>query len=668
LATPVLLGLLLVAAALRLANAQEAPPRDLTELPLEELMKIEVASVSTASKHLQKVTEAPASVSIVTADEIRKFGYRTLADILRSVRGFYVTYDRNYSSLGVRGFGRPGDYNNRILVLVDGHRVNDAVYEGVSLGTDFPVDVDLIDRVEIVRGPGSSLYGSNAFFAVVHVITKRARDLERVEVSGDAGSYRTYKGRLSGGVRTRWGLDALASGSYYDSAGRNRLFYPEFDDPATNNGVARDADGDSFYDVMTTWSYGDFTLRGVYGYRKKHVPTGAFGTLFNDPDTYTVDETGWLDLQYEHTFADDVELTARLFYDHYNYYGDYVYGDPGATPPTRVVNRDVGQGDWWGAELRVTKALWGRHRLTVGGEYRDNFSLVQRNYDRAPRTVYEDDRRSSRTGALYGQQEIVVRKDFLLTLGLRYDYYETFGPAVNPRVALIYNPAGPTTVKLLYGEAFRPPNAYELYYAGVGYKGNPDLEPETVRTGELVLERYLGEHFLLVGSAFYSKVENLINQETDPADGLIVYRNGGGATAKGLEAELHARLGWGLEGRVSYTLQRVTDDRTDRSLSNAPTHLAKLNVIVPLYRDLIHGALEAQYTGQRRTLRGKILDDFVVVNVTLFSHDLVKGVSLSASVYNLLDTRYRDPGAQEHVQDGIEQDGRSVRVKLTYRY
>jgi outer membrane receptor for ferrienterochelin and colicins len=664
----VLPGLLLVAAAVAPAAAEESPPRDLTELPIEELMKIEVASVSTASKHLQKVTEAPASVSIVTADEIRKYGYRTLADVLRSVRGFHVTYDRNYSSLGVRGFGRPGDYNNRILLLVDGHRVNDAVYDGVALGTDFPLDVDLIDRVEIVRGPGSSLYGSNAFFAVVHVITKRARDVERVEASGDIGSYETYKGRLSAGVRTRWGLDALASGSYYDSAGRDRLFYPEFNDPATNNGVAQDADGDSAYNVMTTLSQGDFTLRGVYGYRKKHVPTGAFGTVFNDPGTYTVDEGGWLDLQYEHRFANDLGLSARLFYDHYNYYGDYIIGDSGAVPPTRVVNRDVGQADWWGAELRLTKVLWGRHRLTVGGEYRDTFRLVQKNYHQAPRTLYQDDRRSPRTWGLYAQQEIVVRTDLLLNVGLRYDSYETFGDTINPRAALIYNPAGPTTVKLLYGEAFRAPNAYELYYAGVGNKANPDLDPETVRTGELVIERYLGEHFLLVGSAFYSRVENLINQETDPADGLIVYRNSGAATARGVEVELRARLGWGVEGRASYTLQRVTDDRTDKSLSNAPTHLAKLNVIVPVYRDLLYGAIEAQYTGQRRTLAGNTLDDFVVVNLTLFSHNLVKGVSVSASVYNLLDTHYRDPGGQEHVQDGIEQDGRSVRLKLTYRY
>ena len=89
--------------------------------------------------------------------KFKRYGYRTLADILRSVRGFYVTNDRNYSYLGVRGFSRPGDYNARILLLVDGHRLNDNIFGAALIGTEFPLDVDLIERVEIIRGPSSSL-------------------------------------------------------------------------------------------------------------------------------------------------------------------------------------------------------------------------------------------------------------------------------------------------------------------------------------------------------------------------------------------------------------------------------------------------------------------------------------------------------------------------------
>ena len=141
-------------------------------------MNIQVYS---ASKSVQSVSDAPASVTVVTADEIQKYGYRTLADILRDVRGFYVTYDRDYSYVGVRGFGRLGDWNSHILLLVDGHRINDNVLGQAMIGTEFPVDVDLIERVEIVRGPSSSLYGAEAFLAVINVITRKAPGLKGLE-------------------------------------------------------------------------------------------------------------------------------------------------------------------------------------------------------------------------------------------------------------------------------------------------------------------------------------------------------------------------------------------------------------------------------------------------------------------------------------------------------
>src|SRR5262249_27237518 len=167
----------------------------------ESILFQEIPSVYGASKYEQKVTEAPASVTIVTADEIKKYGYRTLADILQSVNGFYVTSDRNYSYLGIRGFSRPADYNTRVLVLQDGHRLNDNVYDEAYIGTESPLDVDLIDRVEIIRGPSSSLYGTNAFLGVINVITKRGRDIKGAEVSTEIGSYNSYKGRFTYGNR-----------------------------------------------------------------------------------------------------------------------------------------------------------------------------------------------------------------------------------------------------------------------------------------------------------------------------------------------------------------------------------------------------------------------------------------------------------------------------------
>jgi iron complex outermembrane receptor protein len=127
------------------------------DMSLEQLLEVDVDKVYGASKYEQKISQAPSSVTIVTSDEIKKLGHRTVADVLRGVPSLFVTSDRAYSYLGIRGFGRPSDYNSRILLLVDGHRLNDNIYDGALLGTEAILDVDLIERMEVIRGPSSSI-------------------------------------------------------------------------------------------------------------------------------------------------------------------------------------------------------------------------------------------------------------------------------------------------------------------------------------------------------------------------------------------------------------------------------------------------------------------------------------------------------------------------------
>src|SRR5260221_13671473 len=172
----------------------QAPLRDLS---LEDLMKLDAGQVFGASERLQPVLEAPASVSFITAEEIARYGYRTLADILRGVRGMYVTNDRNFSYIGTRGFSKPGDYNSRILLLVNGHRVNDNVFGQAEIGAEFGLDPAVFERVEIIRGPSSSLYGDSAFFAVVNVITRTGGSMAGSTASVEAGSFGTTAVRAS---------------------------------------------------------------------------------------------------------------------------------------------------------------------------------------------------------------------------------------------------------------------------------------------------------------------------------------------------------------------------------------------------------------------------------------------------------------------------------------
>ena len=228
-------------------------------LSFDELMELNVNKVYGASKYEQPVTQAPSSITIINSSEIKRYGYRTLAEVLRSVRGFYTGNDRNYTYLGVRGFLRPGDNNSRILLLINGHRINDNIYDSAPVGSEFPIDIDLIERVEVIRGPSSALYGNSAFFGVINVVTKKPGKNIGSEVSGEAGSFDRYKTRFSFGDEFKNGASLLVSGSYFDRQGEKSLYYPEFDDPITNSGIARRRDWDQFQSFFTQFNYQSFT-------------------------------------------------------------------------------------------------------------------------------------------------------------------------------------------------------------------------------------------------------------------------------------------------------------------------------------------------------------------------------------------------------------------------
>lgn len=471
-------------------KSEPTPTSQPAQLSGEEAMLLgETPIVYSAAKYEQKINEAPASVTIISADQIRKYGYRTFAQVLQSVPGLFATYDRNYDYVGIRGFNRPGDYNSRVLVLVDGHRLNDAVYDQAPIGTDSPIDVDLIDRVEIVRGPSSSLYGTNAFFGVINVITKRGRDIKGAEGSWENSSYTSNKGRLTYGQKLSNGLEFIASGSYYYSVGQQNLFYQEFNTPDQNNGIAHRMDQDTFHNFFAKASYGDFTLQGGYVGRKKRIPTASFGTMFNNGRDATVDNRGYLDLKYQHEFANQLTVKGRLYYDRYYYRGDFFVDYP---PPT--LNQDFLTTDQVGGELTLVKRLFDKHKVTLGSEFRSQFRMDQSNKDADPPATYLDDKRKSNIGAFYLQDEFTITDNLILNAGFRYDHYSTFGGTANPRAGLIYTWRD-TTAKLLYGRAFRAPNPFEQFYvASVGSKPNPDLKPESISTYELVLEQYLGHH------------------------------------------------------------------------------------------------------------------------------------------------------------------------------
>ena len=626
----------------------------LKSMSLEDLGEVQVNTVVAASGFAQKTTEAPSSISIVTAEEIKRYGYRTLADILASLQGFNISYDRNYAYLGARGVNL-GDYNSRMLLLVDGHRVNNNINDGAAIGTDFILDIDLIDHVEVIRGPGSVLYGNNAFFGVINIVTRK---VDGVEASGEYGSFDTYKARLSIGKSYTNGVSFLLSGTYYQSDGPDQLYYKEFNTPDQNHGVAQNMNGDSYESVFASVSYADLILEGAYINREHTDPTAPIPVTFNDSRSKITQERSYADLKFTHELPADIDLTARLYYDQ----NQINTGSPLGEPFAEMTQENQG-GQWLGAELQLSEKIWEKHTVSVGAEYRNDFSQYDQHIYPGNNVTQDASRQSH---GVFAQGDFELRSDLRLNAGVRYDQYGNFDSTYSPRAALIYTPFQQSTFKAIYGTAFRDPSFQELqsFYYG------QNIQPENIQSYELVYEQGIGQHLRTSLSGFYNQMDNLIVYE----NGLYQNIN---ADAQGMELAMEGHWTNGVLARASYTLQKTENKSGGLPFPDSPENLVKLNLSAPLLRDKIFAGLEYQYTSScdtqyttdgGTTLAGSPAPGCGIINATLFSRNLLKNLEFSASLYNLLDASYSDPSSRGHLQAQIPQDGRTFRLKMTYRF
>jgi outer membrane receptor for ferrienterochelin and colicins len=652
-----------LAVALALSSSAWAQS-GLPDLAIEDLATIDAGQVYGASERLQPALEAPASVSFITAAEIARYGYRNLADILNAVRGMYVVNDRNYSVIGMRGFSLPGDFNTRMLLLVNGHRVNDNIFGQAEIGAEFGMDVAMFERVEIIRGPASSLYGDSAFFAVVNVITRTGASLAGGAASVEMGTLGTQLARAAVGHRFASGVDLALSGTYEASDGVARLFFPAFDDPATNNGVAEDLDGEGVQQFYGRLDFKGLTVTGAYGSRRRDVPTASFGTLFNEqtPNEETTDRHTLADAEYRLSFG-ATRVTARASFDRFTSDGIYprAGGDNGA-PSVGFTNTI---GTRWSVGGGVTRPFGGRHTVRAGLELIDNINQDQTARYHNPAGDLPDLRLSSTQHAAYAQDEIRVARWLIVNAGLRYDGYEEF-VRVTPRAALIVLPSSLQSVKYLYGRAFRTPTAYESnsVFFGVGVD---DLRPESIDTHELVWERYANDWLRTSVSTYWYNAKSLITF-VDDENALVLgtYVNHGEVHAKGLEFEAQMRMRGESRALVSYALQSAVQQETLTDLPNSPRHIAKGRISLPGPTARSFISLDGQYLSSRRSVTGKKVSGAAIFSVSVVQ-PLGRSAELYGSVRNMFDAQYSDPVSASHAQDSILQNGRTARIGLRWK-
>lgn len=641
---------------------------DLTELSLEQLLDMEVVS---ASRYAQRVSDAPSSVSVLSGDDFRAYGWRTLAEALNSVRGILTTTGGEYTYAAVRGFATPGDYNSRLLLLIDGIRSNGNIFDSAFLGHEFPLDLDLIERIEIVRGPGSMVYGGNAFFAVINVITKSGKDLNGVEMAASTGSFATRGLRLSYGRQLENGADVLLSVSGLNSDGQAK-YYPELGQAGlgTDNTQARRFFG--------RYRQGEFQVTALASKREQGRSIGSFGSVFEDPRNRDRDDLLLLDTRYQTQLSEQARLSTRLFYGQAEWRGQYV-NDYTGTPYD--LDKEKADGRWWGIDTQLQYDGMSGHRLLLGLDYQKNLRQNQSAEDAPPSLRCTatgsatdpclDDKRNSYRLGVYIQDDLKLSDTFSLHLGLRHDQSDAAASQWSPRAGLIWRTDAENVGKLLYGRAYRAPNVYERYYSypGVGTQiANPDLRAETIQTVEVSWERYWGTDLRLTLGARVSQVENWIVQ-VDTGAGLQ-YQNQPGIRSRGIDLELEKRFSGGARLRASYAGEFVPEQ--PNGILNSPSrHLVKGNFATPLPWANWHLGMEAQFASGQATPSGRTAA-YAIANANLRWQPR-GSTELSLGIYNLFDKDYAHSYPDDSLYSGIPreslaQDGRTWQLKLIQRF
>lgn len=623
----------------------ETPP--LVDLSLQQLLDIPVESVTGVSKYQQSIRRAPAGVTVFTASDIKNYGWTTLADALRAAPGLHIRSDRFYDFVGTRGFTRPRDYNARTLILLDGHRIDDSIYQQGAIGTDFILDLDMVERIEIINGPGSSVYGSNAFYGAVNIIPKTGRDIGGTQAGVALGSEPSAKGRVTVGDRTTGGVDYVVSATQWWSRGEKSFSLPaswRAVDPVRLTGATADnLDDMRHQSVFARAGWRGISGEVAYSRREKEVLPFVYYTP-TDREAHGIDERAYALVRATGEPTPDSSINAKLAVDLYNYEGLFSPAGAGFQPFAPYANSLS-----INSELRWRQIFDDVQSISLGFEFQEN---VRQDFGAelpAAGLTYLRVRESSRYASPFAQLDWEFTSSLRASVGARYDYYDTGEERLTPRVGFIWDPYSTTTLKLLYGEAFRVPNVAERSPGEPGIVLSPNIGPETNRSWEFIAEHRFDSVWKVESHVYYTVTDDLITAVPNPANPAELIRgNSGRYITQGFDIGPTAYFPSGVQLRASATLQATRDDATDQIVADAPRSLGKLHFSAPVIGRWLRASGEIFYVGDRKDVGGvdgivRRTGDYVTANVTLRAAPIWHRWDLALSVYNVADDRWSDP-------------------------
>ena len=618
--------------------------------------------VTAATKSAVASESAPASVSVITADEIAAFGYASLAEAVSAIRGTFVSNDRSYESVGFFGFSPPGDYTNRVLILVDGHTINDAVTGQGYVGHDFDVDLANVTRIEIVRGPGSVLYGTGALFGVINVVTRRATEGTHASLNTMAGTMGTMSGRATASAR-KGDAEFMLSLAGMQSDGDNRFVWPAELNGGTSVTVLG-ADGEKAGHVDVAGRLGPLSLRAGYNDRKKEMPTGAYGTL-PAPGTFNHDRRGYAELRFEQDLH-GFNLAARAAYDVSWYHGQFNTSDT-----TSAGEQDL-KAQWATGELRVDLPRFLLQRLTLGAEVLKQLQLdIGLSFSDQP-AIAKDLILSA-----YIADDLRLGSRLSANLGVRVDNYaKSFGTTTNPRAAIIAKPYQGGNTKLFFGGSFRAPSPNER-------ANNPtfSLQPETIWSGEIEHTHAITDDVHVVGALFANWLTNLITLIDDPVDADIYVNQKNRIRSMGAEGELRWEPGGGTLLALALTRQQVVELTPAGNIPflNAPDTMVKARLLCPLVGPglrlgselVLDSGRHFRHTAPSEPAADNRVDDALIWNLSFSGENRAMRLRYFAGIFNLLDvhdTRAGYPTGVDYPLALVPRYGRSLRAGLAWAF
>jgi vitamin B12 transporter len=573
----------LLAAALAAPLAAQQATADSAAL-LDEI-------VVTADRTPTPLSRTAASTSVITGDELRQRGVYFLEDALRQVPGASVVSSGSFGGVGSL-FLRGGE-SDYVKVLVDGVPVNQAG-GSFNFGT---ISTDDIERIEVVRGPASVLYGSDAMSGVVQIITRRGAGRLHTEARTQAGSYGTWRGELgaSGGTEQ---LSYSASLSRFHTDG----VY------AFNSGY-RSTVGSGALTVRPD-ARTDLTLTARTGDNTFQFPTDYTGVAV-DSNQRTLQDATTLGLEVAHRFTERAEVRVFLASHSQNDGASNPSDNPGDTlgfyssSETRTLRRSV---DARGI-FQATSGI----KVTAGGqaEFEDLREFGTSGSQYAGSIVGSSFAATRRNVGVYGQTIVNLGARSLVNLGVRLDDNQQFGTHFTYRAGVVYAIAGGLRARGSVGSAFKEPSIRENFAQGAFERGDPSLKPEQSRSWELGLEQSLaGGTMTLAANYFDQRFRNLIQYDGNAAPGLPNYRNVTRATSRGVEVSVDLRpvRGTTITGAYTYLKTRVDDAGlptgagdvfvNGQTLIRRPAHSARVDARTRL-ADRVGLGLGMNYIGKR---------------------------------------------------------------------